>query len=163
MLCKFKTRHQHVQQMRRQVPRLGVSRGTWQQIEAQTFGSHQAKAFPWDLTEDCSSQRVHVSHFPENRIQFCTFCCSNLNAIQTKYRVQFSTNRFGAIILPSFIFAEHVTNQVCSFEFLFSQLNKIQFSSIVFGEREILAYFGQFGLLSCCNFLHFLVSSYRPK
>ena len=70
MLCKFKTRHQHVQQMRRQVPRLGVSRGTWQQIEAQTFGSHQAKAFPWDLTEDCSSQRIHVSHFPENRIQF---------------------------------------------------------------------------------------------
>ena len=101
--------------------------------------------------------------FLKIRFSFVPFFCSNLHAIQTKYRLQFFTNRFGAIILPSFIFAEHVTNQVCSFEFLFSQLNKIQFSSIVFGEREILAYFGQFGLLSCCNFLHFLVSSYRPK
>ena len=126
MLCKFKTQNQHVHQIEK------TGRRTWQQIEAQTFGSHQAKAFPRDLTEDCAPQRVHVSHFPENQIQFCTLCSSNLLAIQTKYRVEFSTNRFGAIILPSFILAEHITNQVCSFEFLFYQLNKIQFSSIVF-------------------------------
>ena len=106
MLCKFETQNQHVHQIEK------TGRRTWQQIEAQTFGSHQAKAFPRDLTEDCAPQRVHVSHFPENQIQFCTFFSYNLLAIQTKYRVQFSTNRFGAIILPSFILAEHITNQV---------------------------------------------------